>query len=71
MEKLINQGLGKLDKDESTKFALGIKSHKYFELDQKNKIVLKSNQAVNFVKKYRHVTIKNDKKPYEKRSYLL
>ncbi|OEY95341.1 hypothetical protein BJD20_14720 [Acinetobacter proteolyticus] len=67
LEKLINQGLRKLDKDEATKFALGIKSHKYFELDQRNKIILKSNQAVNFVKKYCHVTIKNDKKPYEKK----
>ncbi|UTO18345.1 DEAD/DEAH box helicase family protein [Acinetobacter sp. Z1] len=65
LEKLINQGLRKLDKDEATKFALGIKSHKYFELDQRNKIVLKSNQAVNFVKKYCNVRVKNDKKSYE------
>ncbi|MFW1950613.1 DEAD/DEAH box helicase [Acinetobacter beijerinckii] len=67
LEELINQGLRKLDNDETTKFALNIKSHKYFKLDQSNKIVLKSNQAVNFVRKYCHVTIKNDKKSYEKK----
>lgn len=67
LEKMINLGLRKLDKDAATKFALGIKSTKYFELDQTNKIVLKPKQAVNFVKKYCHVTIKNDKKPYEKK----
>lgn len=65
LEKLINRGLRKLDKDEPTKFTLGLKNHKYFELDQRNKIVLKSNQAVNFVKKYCHVTIKNDHKSYK------
>lgn len=65
LEKLINQWLRKLDKDEATKFALGIKSHKYFELNQMNQIVIKAKQAVNFVKKYCHVRIKNDNKLYE------
>lgn len=67
LEKMINQGLRKLDKDATTKFALGIKSTKYFELDHRNKIVLKPKQAVNFINKYCHVMIKNDKKAYEKK----
>lgn len=65
LEKLIDQWLRKLDKDETAKLALGIKSHKYFELNQMNRIVIKPKQAVNFVKKYCHVRIKNDNKLYE------
>lgn len=67
LEKMIYVALRKLDNDEETKFALRIKSTKYFELDQTNKIVLKPRQAVNFINKYCHITIKNEKKPYEKK----
>lgn len=70
LEQMINLGLIKFDKDAATKFALGIKSTKYFELDQTYKIVFKPKQAIILLK-YCHATIKNENKPYEKRSKLL
>lgn len=67
LEKLINQGLKKLDANSAVKLVLSVSNHKYFKLDEKARIVIKPKQAVNFIDKYCHILVKNSKKPYEKK----
>ncbi|OTG66410.1 hypothetical protein [Acinetobacter silvestris] len=67
LEKLINQGLKKLDKCHEIGFIGSKLQHKFFTLDEEHRLVIRPKQAVNFVNKYCQVSILNSKKIYEQK----